>query len=109
MSCGATVRFEIRAGDLLPILEVPAEDIDGPDSLTGWTGLNFKMVGPARTVTAAAAVDATGKILRFVWPAGSTDAPGVYEGYFYGTSPAPESKQQTFPTKGYILVEVVRR
>lgn len=115
MSCEQPA-FVIHIGDLLPLLEVYVRTCCGQAlvflspttegtvfDFTGWTALTFSMSGPSDMSGAATADLTTGK-LTFTWVAGNTAVPGFYEGRFKGTSPA--GKQQTFPTKGAILIEV---
>lgn len=108
--------FLVRAGDLLPVLEVyvrvchgrvlvflePSSEGDAFD-FTGWTGLTFAMTGPADVTGSATPDIPTGK-LTYTWLAGNTAVPGFYQGTFYGTSPT--AKLQTFPTKGYVSIEI---
>lgn len=107
MSCGSGAigdPVEVRAGDLLPIVEIDVvyKCNRRPFDFTGWTDITFIMEGPT-TITGAATGSSSG-VLTFVWGAGTTDVPGSYEGRFRGTS--PEGKRRTFPTRGYIPVEI---
>lgn len=107
MSCGEAIGdpIEVHQGDLLPIVEVAVtyQCNRQPFDFTGWTGITFTLEGPT-TITGPATGDSNG-VLTFVWGAGTTDVPGSYEGRFRGTS--PDGKPRTFPTSGYIPVEIV--
>lgn len=93
--------FSIHRGDLLPVLQAIAKTCSGPVDFTGWT-LTFSMSGP-REVSGPATGTSAG-VLEYTWASGDTTVAGFYEGRFIGTSPS--GKQQTFPTKGHLLIEV---
>lgn len=104
--CGT---FLIRSGDELPVLRGRATFRDASGaiktfSFTGWTGLTFMASGAGLpTITGPATGDAAG-ILSYQWQPGDTDTPGTYEGKFFGNDPS--GFQQTFPTKGFVAIEI---
>lgn len=118
----AVSSFQIRSGDLVPSLVVLATSTDPrtgkstPIDFTNaagallmppqgpWTDLVFVMRGPSPgAVTGPATGDVNG-YLEYDWQAGDTAVPGIYEGYFQGVSPG--GSLQTFPTTGYIEIDV---
>lgn len=105
---GVSIPFEIRQGDRLPVIEGLATFKDRHGKIrsfnfTNWTSLIFTMVRGATTVTGAATGNDAG-LLSYQWADGDTALPGRYIGKFTGIS--PEGLLQTFPTKGYIQIDV---
>ena len=101
--------FVIRAGDELPVLRVRATYLDAtgnpqPISFTGWSGLTFLATAAGLpSITGPAMGDDNG-VLSYQWNPADTDAAGTYEGKFTGLDPS--GFQQTFPTKGFITIEI---
>jgi hypothetical protein len=106
VSCSS---FVIRAGDELPVLRGRATYRDAagvvkPFSFTGWTGLTFLATATGLApITGPATGDADG-LLSYQWNPADTDIAGTYEGKFFGND--PDGYQQTFPTKGFITIEI---
>lgn len=107
---------EMKANDLLPVLEVVLEELvsEDPDvwepvDLTDCIGVDFIMRldggGATKINNACEFVGAktTGKV-RYVWELGDTDAPDDYIGEFETHWPA--SKPRTFPTTEYLTVAI---
>jgi len=107
--------FTIKRNDLLPVLEAVLKDADGqPVNLTDAVSCAFHMrLESDQSMTVEDGVcsfDAdrlTGKVL-YAWAAGDpvdTAVEGTYLGEFEITWPA--SKIQTYPSIGYIDIEIV--
>jgi hypothetical protein len=102
--------FDIKQGDLLPTLDAILKDDNGPVDMTGST-LKFFMRTPEGTVKvngSAATADPNqvvnkGKV-SYAWSGTDTDTPGMYQGEFEATI---NSKRETFPSHGYIVITVV--
>lgn len=105
--------FTIKRNDLLPVLEAILKDADGqPVDLTDAVSCVFHMrLESDQSLTVEDGVcsfDAdrlTGKVL-YAWATNDTDAEGVYLGEFEVTWPA--SKLQSYPSIGYIDIEIVK-
>lgn len=91
--------FNLRQGDLLPVLTATVLQPDGtPSNIQGGTTARFRMTrrlgggtnpGPVVNIDRAATiVDApTGKV-QYTWAGGDTDVPGVYDFEFVLLTPA---------------------
>ena len=102
-----------KKDDLLPILSVTLEDINGPVDLSGASSINFKMIlkddlGQTPKIDAIAIPDpdqVTNKgQITYAWVDGDTDTPGTYYGEFealYGASPL------TFPNDTYYIIGII--
>ncbi len=107
--------FTIKRNDLLPVLEAILKDAeDKPVDLTLATGVVFHMreedAGSLKIDGVDGAIDAnpqTGKV-SYVWVSNGTkdtDTSGLFLGEFEVTWTG--GKIQTFPSKGYISIEIV--
>ncbi len=107
--------FTIKRNDLLPVLEAILKDANNePVDLTDATGVVFHMreeEGEALKIDGVAgtfgANRATGKVI-YAWVSNGTkdtDTSGLFLGEFEVTWTG--GKIQTFPSKGYITVEIV--
>ena len=106
-------RFYIKAGKLLPVLElrVTSERTGEPMDFTGWTGAAFSMRREDKAASLLDSVAAlyvsplTMGLLRHVWLAGETDGPGVYRAEFHGVDAG--GKPATIPNGGYVEVHIL--
>lgn len=103
--------FPIRIGNTAPSLETrasyvdPADGVRKPFSFLGWT-LTFTMETLSRVTTITGPAESPEEgVLRYPWNAGDTDKAGSYSGWFDGVG--PNGEVQTFPTKGFLSIEVV--
>lgn len=102
--------ISIKRGDRKPPMTSTLTSGGGAVNLTGATSVKFIMTllgASSPKVNAAAAFDpdrATGKV-SYEWGATDTDTAGVYRAEWEVTWPG--SLPQTFPSDGYIWVEVV--
>jgi hypothetical protein len=100
--------FNIKQGDLLPVIQATALQADGtPLNLTGATVV-FRMRKHLATTwkvnSAGAVVTPASGIVSYTWIAGDTDTVGVYEAEFLATI---GGKPQTLPTVGFMTVNVL--
>ena len=107
--------FTIKRNDLLPVLETVLKNAaDQPVDLTDATGVVFHMrqeeTALLKIEDGSAAIDAnpqTGKV-SYAWTSNGekdTDTSGIFLGEFEVTWTG--GKIQTFPSKGYISIEIV--
>jgi len=104
--------FTIKRNDLLPILEAILRDAnENPVDLTDATGVVFHMreeAGAAMKITDGLAAigsnPAAGQV-SYAWQTDETDTSGIFLAEFEVTWTG--GKIQTYPSKGYISVEVV--
>lgn len=105
--------FTIKKGDLLPPIEAILKDANGNVvDLTDATEVNFIMQAQdsdttkinTKAGTPAEIVNALGGQVRYSWVSTDTDTPGLYFAEFEVDW---SSVLQTFPNKGFIIVEIV--
>ena len=102
----------IKQNDLLPILEAILQDVnENPVDLGSALGIVVHLReedGAALKIEDGVVVidsnPATGKI-TYAWVSTDTDTNGLFLGEFEVTWPG--DKKQTFPSRGYISVEVI--
>ena len=111
------VDWTMKVGDLLPILEVTCEDVNGPVDLSTAASARLLMhsketfnIDPTTSpkIDAAVTIDPDqvtnkGKV-TYDWISGDTDTKGVYFAeveVLYGTKPL------TFPNGGYYIINIV--
>lgn len=103
--------FTIKRGDLYPELIVILRDVNkDPVDLTAAIAIGFHMKDALTDALiiedGACAKDAdptTGEV-TYTWLSGDTDTAGIYLGEFEVLW--PNSKTQTFPSKGYVVLEI---
>jgi hypothetical protein len=106
-------RFIVKQGDLLPVLEGTCLDSAGAAvNLTTAASVGFYMTPErgglrADLVGAGAVGDPVAGKVEYVWRAGDTDTPGLYRAEFRVVW--LDGSSETFPTDGYVAVEVQRR
>lgn len=95
--------------DRLPSIQTTLSTAGAPVDLTTATSVTFIMkpiTGGAIKVNAAATiVSLTGGIVRYDWLATDTNTAGIFNAEWQVNWPS--SKEQTFPTQGYHVVEIV--
>lgn len=106
-------RFQVKAGDLKPLPRVQVLNADGsPADLSGASEIIFRMTpttpGLRSDVTGVATLplDDDPSTVEYQWLAGDTDVPGLYEAEYSGVY---SDTQETYPTDGYISIEIQRR
>ena len=101
--------FKIKQNDTKPPLKVILRDSDGlPADVTG-ASVVFSMRGqPAGTTKvdkqSVTINDASAGDLQYDWASANTNTADVYEGEFQVTY--ADTRVQTFPNDGYILIDV---
>jgi hypothetical protein len=103
--------FTIKRNDLLPVLEAILKDADGnPVDLTNATACDFHMrlesTQAMKITDGSCTFDAdrlTGKV-SYPWTGTDTDTEGVFLGEFSVTWTG--GKEQSFPSTGYINIEI---
>ena len=98
--------FAIKRNDRLPALRVQLLRDDGTIvNLTTATAVTLKMGAPFNLNVAAVVIDAVNGIVEYAWAAGNTNVTeGNYRAEFEVTWPG--GIPETFPTDGYIIVQV---
>ena len=101
--------FYIKAGDRWPTLDATLTDADG--TAIDLSGATVKFVmgtvgGTAKINADATVVSAAAGTVRYSWAAGDTTTPGTYHGEFVVT--LATALEITFPSDGYITIEIVR-
>ncbi len=105
--------FTIKKNDLLPVIEAILKDANGNVvDLTDATEVNFIMQAQdsdtpkvnTKSGTPATIVNPTGGQVRYSWTGTDTDTPGMYFAEFE-VDWTPEL--QTFPNRGFIIVEII--
>ena len=106
--------FYIKAGNMRPPITLALKNADGSAAdLSLADGVVFRMTlkGADNSVIddedGAIDVDPTTGIVSYTWQAGDTDVAGKYEGEF--TIIWPTDEPQTFPSKGYVQIEITKR
>ena len=105
--------WTMKKDDLLPLMELTLEDVDGAVDLSGATSAKLKMIlkdemGSTPKIDTAVAIDGDqvtnkGKVV-YTWVDGDTDTPGTYLGeveVLYGAKPL------TFPNDSYYIIAIV--
>lgn len=107
MSCTSTVTalFELRAGDLLPVLDIQLTRVGSidPVDLTAAASVTLTMThtdGTEVVVTGSFVSRPLGKV-RFTWVAGDTNKKGLYAGLVVCLFPG--DKPMSFPSDGTTL------
>lgn len=99
--------FEMKANDLLPVIEAILTLEDGSIPALSGTTVSFIMAkeGELAKVNAAASIvdAATGKV-RYTWLLGDTNVPGTYRAEWEVIFPGP--KPRTFPTTTYHTIAI---
>ena len=106
---GSGATFFLKQNDLLPPLAATVVDQDGNAvdiSAASGVTFRFRRQGGVSTEAAATITDAANGKVQYDWVAGDTANSGLYEGEFIVTFPGPEP--QTFPSRVFILFEVVK-
>ena len=103
--------FTIKQGDLFPLLIAILRDLNkDPVDLTASIAVGFHMkeatAGVLKIDDGACAknVDPTTGEVTYTWASGDTDTAGSYLGEFEVLW--PNSKTQTFPSKGYVTIDI---